>query len=141
MRRTYDTCRGYMTLKEADEYIMNQLSKSQPDKEPSHYKHLLAAAKVGRFGGKPYKKRMYQVKRDEIMKYVDYCLQANQLHINEEHHNQQLEEATTSCIQFYDQKTSNHLLSALCTLYQHSIISKELYLQEVKHIKNKTIIK
>lgn len=133
VRKAYDTERGYMTLRLADEYIMEKLSDSER-KEPSHYEILLKGAKAGRFGGKPYKKRMYQVERAQIMKYVENCMKEKQLHL------QSLETGTDSgpYVSFYDKNTSSLLLNSLFTLYTYSIISKEIYEKESEKIKSKT---
>lgn len=78
MVRKYDTDPGYVTVPEANRIVLRMLRITN-QKDKSHYKKILEKAKKGSFGGKKYKKRMYQVRKDDIIEYAKSLLKDDQL--------------------------------------------------------------
>ncbi|MCT2537106.1 hypothetical protein NC661_05955 [Aquibacillus koreensis] len=79
--RLYNVDPGYVTITEASE-IVSQLLRLT-DKESNTYKiKIREDAKKGLFGGKKYKKRMYQVKRADIIQYAQDIKRQEQVEID-----------------------------------------------------------
>lgn len=69
MSRTYHLDHGYITIPTASKIVLNTLGIIQD--EQSHYLKILSGAKKGWFEGKMHGRRMFQVRKDEIIKYAD----------------------------------------------------------------------
>ncbi|OAS87788.1 MULTISPECIES: hypothetical protein [Metabacillus] len=134
MTKNYHLDLGYVTVPEANKIVLRILRiTNQNDK--SHYNKLLTGAKEGLYGGKKYGKRMYQVRREDIIQYAETCLQNEQLQLFDielvtnlnkvEEANQlpKIENGTAKTIHYY-----------LRYLKFHEIISEEVFLKGEKNL-------
>ncbi|WP_147535476.1 hypothetical protein [Bacillus marasmi] len=69
MSRNYHLDHGYITIPTASKIVINKLGII--DDNQSHYVKILNGAKKGWFGGKMHGKRMFQVRKDEIIQYAN----------------------------------------------------------------------
>lgn len=68
MSRNYHLDAGYITIPTASKIVRRFLDIPRDDK--SHYIKILSGAKKGWFGGKMHGRRMFQVRREEIIQYA-----------------------------------------------------------------------
>lgn len=79
MSRVYHLDAGYITIPAASKIVHHFLEIVHEDK--SHYIKILSGAKKGWFGGKMYGRRMFQVSREEIIKYAKELQLAEQYNL------------------------------------------------------------
>jgi len=80
MRRIYHLDPGYVTIPEAANIVKRMLGITNKD-DQSHYKKILRGAKKSWFGGKMHGKRMFQVRRDDIIRYGEELLEAEKFNL------------------------------------------------------------
>lgn len=68
MGRNYHLDHGYITVPAASKIVLNTLGMVHDEK--SYYLRILSGAKRGWFGGKMHGRRMFQVRKDEIIQYA-----------------------------------------------------------------------
>ncbi|WP_318502907.1 hypothetical protein [Bacillus sp. T3] len=79
MSRIYHLDAGYITIPAASKIVHHFLGIVQEDK--SHYIKILRGAKKGWFGGKMHGRRMFQVRREEIINYAKELQRAEQYNL------------------------------------------------------------
>jgi hypothetical protein len=80
MGRKYHLDPGYVTIPEAANIVKGMLGISNED-DHSHYLKILRGAKKNWFGGKMHGKRMFQVRRIDIIKYGEELLEAEKFNL------------------------------------------------------------
>ena len=70
MARNYHLDPGYITIPAASKIVQGVLGIVNDDDVISHYLKILNGAKKGWFGGKMHGRRMFQVRREEIIQYA-----------------------------------------------------------------------
>ncbi|WP_102344804.1 hypothetical protein [Bacillus sp. Marseille-P3661] len=78
MPRNFNLDPGYITVPKANKIVL-QILRTVDQHENSHYSKILRRAKIGLLGGKKHGKRMYQVRKKDIMQYAEECLKVEQL--------------------------------------------------------------
>ncbi|HZG72369.1 MAG TPA: hypothetical protein VEY51_12610 [Chondromyces sp.] len=78
--RTYHLDPGYVTIPEATRIVTRMLCITNKD-DRVHYKKILRGAKKGWFGGKMHGKRMFQVRRRDIIQYAEELLEAEKFNL------------------------------------------------------------
>lgn len=72
MSKNYHLDPGYVTIPDANKIVLRILKITNQNNK-SHYHNILAGAKQGLYGGKKHGKRMYQVRREDIIQYAEKC--------------------------------------------------------------------
>lgn len=80
MKRKYHLDPGYVTIPEAANIVKRMLGITN-EEDHSHYKKILRGAKRSCFGGKMHGKRMFQVRRVDIIKYGEELLEAEKFNL------------------------------------------------------------
>jgi hypothetical protein len=80
MGRKYHLDPGYVTIPVAANIVKEMLGITNPD-DHSHYYKILRGAKKSWFGGKMHGKRMFQVRRVDIIKYGEELLEAEKFNL------------------------------------------------------------
>jgi hypothetical protein len=77
--RHYHLNAGYITIPTASKIVLEVLGIVEDDK--SHYKKILSGAKKGWFGGMMHGRRMFQVRRKDIIQYAEELLEAEKYNL------------------------------------------------------------
>ena len=127
MGRNYQLDPGYVTIPEASDIVKRMLGIVNKE-DKTHYNQILKGAKKGLYGGKLHGKRMYQVRKADIVQYAEELLEAEKIKLF------QFEMATDATeinslneLPMIDQTTVQKLYYFLKTLRFHEIISHENY--------------
>lgn len=80
MGRKYHLDPGYVTIPEAASIVKGMLGNNNKD-DYSHYYKILRGAKRRMFGGKMHGKRMFQVRRVDIIQYGEELLEAEKFNL------------------------------------------------------------
>jgi hypothetical protein len=80
MGRKYHLDPGYVTIPEAANIVKGMLGITNED-DHTHYKKILRGAKKNWFGGKMHGKRMFQVRRVDIILYGEELLEAEKFNL------------------------------------------------------------
>ncbi|MGM0904446.1 MAG: hypothetical protein ACQEXB_25525 [Bacillota bacterium] len=80
MGRRYHLDPGYVTIPEAANIVKRMLGITN-EEDHAHYKKILRGAKRSWFGGKMHGKRMFQVRRVDIIKYGEELLEAEKFNL------------------------------------------------------------
>jgi hypothetical protein len=78
--RSYHLEPGYITIPTASKIVEGVLGIVY-DEDFSHYLKILNGAKKGWFGGKMHGRRMFQVRREEIIQYAKELQQAEKYNL------------------------------------------------------------
>ncbi|SEN71228.1 hypothetical protein SAMN05192533_11832 [Mesobacillus persicus] len=80
MGRMYHLDHGYITIPEANNIVKRTLGIVKKD-DKTYYFKILRFAKKGWFGGKMHGKRMFQVRRKDIVQYAEELLEAQRYNL------------------------------------------------------------
>jgi hypothetical protein len=80
MGRKYHLDPGYVTIPKAANIVKGMLGITNED-DHTHYKKILRGAKKNWFGGKMHGKRMFQVRRVDIILYGEELLEAEKFNL------------------------------------------------------------
>lgn len=80
MGRMYHLDSGYVTIPEASNIVKRTLGIAKKD-DKTYYFKILRFAKNGWFGGKMHGKRMFQVRRKDIVQYAEELLEAQRFNL------------------------------------------------------------
>lgn len=127
MGKNYNLDPGYVTIPEANDIVKRMLGIVHKE-DKTHYNKILKGAKKGLFGGKLHGKRMYQVRKADILQYAEELIEAEKIklfHIDlASDHN---DVNRLSELPMIDHQTARKLYYYLKTLNFHEIISPEIY--------------
>ncbi|MCP3740824.1 hypothetical protein [Rossellomorea sp. BNER] len=125
---------GYVTVPEANKIVLRLLRITNQSNK-SYYNKILNGAKQGRFGGKKHGKRMYQVRREDIIQYAEKCLQSEQLQLFDIELVPNLHEfEAKQKLQPIDSSTAKNIHYYLKYLKFHEIISEETFLNGERNL-------
>lgn len=134
MAKNFHLDPGYVTVPDANKIILRMLRiTNQNDK--SHYLKILNGAKKGLFGGKKHGKRMYQVRKEDIIQYAEECIQNEQLQLFDIELATSLNEIDArSRLPMIDNNTANQIHYYLRYLKFHGIISDDAFRKGEKNL-------
>ncbi|GGM31715.1 hypothetical protein GCM10011351_17400 [Paraliobacillus quinghaiensis] len=127
MVRKYKTDPGYVTIPEANDIVRRMLRIVDKD-DKTYYNKILEKAKHGAFGGKKYKKRMYQVRRKDIEQYAQELLKDQQLNLYDFEFTSNLNNVNKiNNLHNIDSDTARNINSYLNYLKHFEIITEEAF--------------
>lgn len=127
MGKNYNLDPGYVTIPEANDIVKRMLGIVHKE-DKTHYNKILKGAKKGLYGGKLHGKRMYQVRKADILQYAEELIEAEKIklfHIDLASSYNEVNRLSE--LPMIDQQTARKLYYYLKTLSFHEIISPEIY--------------
>lgn len=121
--RSYNLETGYITVPDANKIVLRVLGIVNKE-DKTYYNKILSDAKKGKYGGKLHGKRIYQVRKDDIMQYAEELLHAEKLKLFKLEFAKNTEEVERlGKLPEIDSETAAKLYYYLRTLRFHEIIS------------------
>ncbi|WP_186579783.1 hypothetical protein [Aquibacillus kalidii] len=139
-KRHYNVDPGYVTITEASEIVSNILRLTKQDSQ-TYKTTIREGAKNGLFGGKKYKKKMYQVKRADIYQFAHDLKREEQLALYNIEIAPNLDNINkTRKLPIIDTKTAQQIIYCIKYLRLQEIISDEVYQKAERNLILRTAI-